>query len=104
MVKILIVGEYAPSRERIRIRLLRNKNVIVVGECNNDKEALGLIPELTPDLIIFDVRLPYFYGSESLEKIRKSGIEVIISICTNDPFPILKNELLPKELIKYYNN
>lgn len=104
MVKIFIVGEYAASRERIKMRLWRRKNVKVVGECDHSMEALRLISESAPDLIIFDISLPYFHGPELFEKIRKKGIEMTICISTDYPFPMLKNELLPTEQIKYYNN
>ena len=56
-VRVLIVDDHAPFRALAR-ELLELGGFDVVGEAGDAGEALALATQLTPDLVLLDVRLP----------------------------------------------
>lgn len=52
----------------------------VIGEANNGVEALELIEELKPDVIITDIRMPYLDGIELIKQIREKQPTITIII------------------------
>lgn len=63
--RILIVDDEAPARERLRRLLAETGDNEVVGECGNGVEAIRLIGELHPDVVMLDVRMPGLSGLEA---------------------------------------
>ena len=51
---------------------------VVVGEAVDGADGLQKIAELTPDIVITDVKMPYLDGLGMLEQSRGSGYEAII--------------------------
>lgn len=69
--KILIVEDNDELREYLRGTLLEDYNVQV---CSNGKEALDIVKEYLPNLIISDIMMPEMRGDE-LRHILKNDIE-----------------------------
>ena len=64
-MRILVVDDEAPARDRLK-RLLREfTEVEVVGEAADGKAALAATAELQPDLILLDIRMPGMDGMEA---------------------------------------
>lgn len=71
MIKVLIVDD-SPLMRKILGDILRgDKDIHIVGEAKNGKEALYKIPLLKPDLITLDIEMPIMDGITALEKIVK---------------------------------
>jgi two-component system response regulator AlgR len=70
-LKILIVDDEAPARERLRSLLAEIADVEVSGEAANGTEALNRAHELAPDVVLLDVRMP---GMDGLEAARHLNI------------------------------
>ncbi len=56
----------------------------VVGTARNGEEALRLVDELAPDLILLDVHLPDMSGLEVLQRLRASGNVAGVVMVTAD--------------------
>jgi len=70
---ILLVDDETAVREGIRSRTPWERyNFRVVGEAGNGIEALELVEELHPDVVVTDIRMPYLDGIELIQKIRLS--------------------------------
>jgi len=65
MIRVLVVDDEAPARDRLK-RLLREiEGVELAGEAADGKAALSATAELRPDLILLDIRMPGMDGMEA---------------------------------------
>ncbi len=64
-MKILIVDDEAPARERLRQILSENNDHTVVGDAANGKQALSMAAEHKPDVVLLDIRMPGMDGIET---------------------------------------
>jgi len=64
-LKVLIVDDEPPARERLRSLLAELAAGEVVGEAGNGREALSQTHELSPDVVLLDVRMPDMDGLEA---------------------------------------
>src|SRR5215471_16605553 len=70
-LKVLIVDDEPPARERLRALLAEIGEVEVVGEGATGAEALGHTHDLAPDVVLLDVRMP---GMDGLEAARHLNV------------------------------
>jgi len=91
---IIIADDSADFRERIRNAVLKHKNVQIVGECRNGIEALKLIGEKEPDMILLDIRMPLMNGIQVLKKLKSLGVKTTVCILTSYPYPQYKKRCL----------
>ncbi len=70
-LKVLIVDDEPPARERLRSLLAEIEDVEVAGEAGNAREALERTHELSPDVVLLDVRMP---GMDGLEAARHLNV------------------------------
>jgi two-component system, response regulator YesN len=69
-LKLLIVDDEAEIREGINRLIPWEKNgVVVAGLAKNGREALRIIAEIEPDIMLLDIRMPVMNGLEVLEKL-----------------------------------
>jgi two-component system response regulator AlgR len=61
-MKLLIVDDEPPARERLRRLLAEIEDCEVVAEAANGEEALSRCGELHPDVVLLDVRMPGLSG------------------------------------------
>jgi len=79
-IRILIADDHALVRAGIRALVEKIKGVTVVGEAGKGSEAVKLIHELKPDLVLLDITMPDGSGFDVLHQLAKkySGIRVIV--------------------------
>jgi two-component system, LytTR family, response regulator AlgR len=63
-LRVLIVDDEPPARERLRSMLVEAGDFEIAGEAGNGLEALELVDKLTPDVVLLDVRMPGIDGLE----------------------------------------
>ena len=62
MLKTLIVDDEVPARERLKSLLSQNQSVDLVGEAEDGIQAIELIEEKKPDLVLLDIQMPRLDG------------------------------------------
>ena len=63
-MRVLIVDDEPPARERLRSMLAEAGGCEVVGEASHGEQALQQVEKLSPDVVLLDVRMPGVDGLE----------------------------------------
>ncbi len=87
-LKVLIVDDEESSRALIRMSIdWESKGFEVIGEACNAEEALVMIEDDLPDIVLTDIYMPYMDGLELSERILVNYPEVkVIVITGHDDF------------------
>jgi len=81
-IRALIADDHALVRAGIRALVEKIDNVSVIAETGEGGEALRLIKELKPDVVLLDVTMPGLSGLEVLAESRKHLPNVRVIILT----------------------
>jgi two-component system, LytTR family, response regulator len=79
MLRVLLVDDETPARDRLRRLLVEHADVTCVGEASNGLEALEKIESLAPDLVFLDIQMPELDGLAVAAAIPKPGPTVIFA-------------------------
>lgn len=82
MIKVLIVDDQALIREGLSMMLSLYKEIEVVGEAANGKDAVDLVEEKEIDVVLMDIRMPIMDGVEATRVIKESYPHLKILILT----------------------
>jgi DNA-binding NarL/FixJ family response regulator len=81
-VRVLIADDQALVRGGFRMILEAKEDMEVVGEAGDGAEAVALVEQLQPDVVLMDVRMPDVDGIEATRHIAASGSSARIVILT----------------------
>ncbi len=81
-VRLLITDDHPVVRAGLRGMLSGEPDFEVVGEATNGKEALALIGELRPDVVLMDLRMPEMDGVTAISHIKTEYPETQILVLT----------------------
>ena len=70
LLRVLLVDDHAMVRQGLGMVLQETPDIVVVGEAANGREAIDLVNELRPDVVIMDVAMPVMSGEEATRQIK----------------------------------
>ncbi len=79
-VRVLVVDDHQVVRVGIRKLLNRTSDIRVVGEASNGIEALHLVNELKPDVLLLDMEMPGLSGVDVARNLHAKGSSVRILV------------------------
>lgn len=68
-IRILLADDHGIVRQGLRSLLEKEPDIDVVGEADDGRKALGLVRELSPDVIVMDVAMPNLNGADATRRI-----------------------------------
>lgn len=80
--QVLIVDDHPLMRRGIRQLLELDNTFSVVGEASGGAEAISLANRLAPDLILLDLNMKGLSGLDTLNALRRDGINARVVILT----------------------
>ncbi len=77
-IRVLVADDHPLAREGLRNLLERATGIEVVGEAGDGFEALKLVDELSPDVLMLDMEMPGLEGIEVAQRLQAAGATVRI--------------------------
>lgn len=94
MFKVMIVDDENLEKEALKVILGTIKNLKIVAEASNGREAIDLDKKYNPDLIIMDVKMPGIDGCKATEIIKAYNKDkIIIMVTAYDDLNIVRKAL-----------
>lgn len=81
MHSVFIVDDHPVIRLAVRM-LLENQNYKIVGESDNGVDAMQMVREAKPDLVILDISIPKLDGLEILSRLQSMGLPLKVLVLT----------------------
>ena len=76
--RVVLADDHSAVRSGIRFLLEKASDIVVVGEASDGIEALRLVKELTPDVLLLDMEMPGMKGVEVARQLEAMGAPVRI--------------------------
>ena len=86
-IRVLLVDDSWEVRERLRILLLRESDIELVGEAVSGEEAFEMLRRTPADVVVMDLNLQEVSGIETARRIllERPDIRVVIISLQSDP-------------------
>lgn len=73
MIRVVLADDQTLVRQGVRGLLELLPDIEVVGEASDGEEAVLKVPELEPDVLLLDIRMPRLDGIGVLDALREAG-------------------------------
>ena len=83
VIRVVIVEDYKLTRIGLRYTLNEFEHIDVVGEAESGEEAIGIIKELKPDIVLMDLGLPGMNGLEATIHVKDAVPDTKIIMLTS---------------------
>lgn len=95
MIKVMLVDDHDLVRTGIKRLLQDHPDIKIVGEATSGEQALELVTENDPDVVLMDINMPGIGGLEATRKLlqRKPKLKIIVVTMHED-------ELFAQRLLK----
>jgi DNA-binding NarL/FixJ family response regulator len=93
-LKVLLADDHEIVRRGLRSILETQRDCEVVGEAADGRQAVALVKELNPDIVILDISMPSLNGLEATRQILKIRPQTKVLILTvHEADPLIRDVL-----------
>lgn len=79
-IRIVLADDHTIMRHGLRLVLERQPEFVVVGEASNGREAIDVVIQENPDIVIMDIAMPLLNGIEAAKRIHDERLNTAIVI------------------------
>ena len=95
LIRVMLVDDHAVVRAGLKAVLATAKDIDVIGEAKNGREAVALAERLNPDVIVMDLSMDEMDGATATKEILAKGLVsrvLILTMHAEDEFlvPVLE--------------
>lgn len=101
-IKVLVVDDHQMIRQVFSQQLESENDIIVVDEATNGIEAIRLVKETSPDVILMDINMPKMGGIEATKKILATNNHVRIIGLSLHNNKVARIEMLQAGAVAYH--
>jgi len=94
-IRVVVADDHAIVREGLRLVLAAQPTISVVGEAGDGNEALALVEQVGPDVVVMDIAMPNLNGLDATRHIRRRFPDVKVVILT-----MHENQLYVLQIVK----
>jgi DNA-binding NarL/FixJ family response regulator len=81
-IRILLADDHTILRNGIRALLEDESDMVVVGEADDGRSAVGLTGQLKPDVVVMDIAMPLLNGLDATRQIKRICPQTNVLILT----------------------
>jgi DNA-binding NarL/FixJ family response regulator len=85
LIRVLIADDHPIVRQGLEILINSQSDMILIGQATNGNEAVMLVKESKPDVVVMDLKMPVKNGLSAIEEIKKTELEIPILVLTSFP-------------------
>jgi DNA-binding NarL/FixJ family response regulator len=82
-IRVVIVDDHPVVRLGLRTMLESEEGMSVVGMAGTAAEAIAIVGQLRPDVVLMDLRMPEMDGTEAIAALRRVDSAVRVLVLTN---------------------
>ncbi len=89
MIRVYLADDHAVLRDGLRFLLEDERDISVVGEAGNGRQAITDVKKLCPDVVLMDIAMPELNGIEATRRIHEicpSSQVIILSIYSSTEY------------------
>jgi len=87
MIRVIIAEDHTLVRKGLRSLLDDVADIEVVGEAFDGRQALDMVAEIVPDVLVTDLNMPRLIGMEVIERVRALNVPtqvVVLSVYSDE--------------------
>jgi DNA-binding NarL/FixJ family response regulator len=73
MITVMLVDDQNLVRKGVRSLLELSEEIEVIAEASDGAEAIRMMPEVNPDVVLLDIRMPGLSGIDVLRELKTAG-------------------------------
>ncbi|MEP6954021.1 MAG: response regulator transcription factor [Solirubrobacteraceae bacterium] len=101
LVRVFAVDDQAPFREAARRVVDATAGFAWAGEASSGAEAVDLVREREPDLVIIDIRMPGMDGIEAARRVIAERPDVAVLLVSAEPLASPAADLLRSHAVAF---
>lgn len=82
MIRVILADDHTVVRRGLKAVLGTAKDIEVIGEAKNGREAIGLAERFKPDVIVMDLDMDEMGGADALKEIVAKGLPCRVLVLT----------------------
>jgi two-component system LytT family response regulator len=88
LLRAIIVDDEALARRGIELRLREHRDVQIVAECGNGREAIEAVTREQPDLMFLDIQMPGLSGLDVIARVPHASMPIVVFVTAFDRYAL----------------